>query len=67
MNETSSASPRRLPAFQDGGQFYDDRDGSLIADYGYLVSHDYDMQGAGRARAKFQAEHPQYDLDEEEV
>ena len=45
--------------YQDGGQFYDEITGELIADYGNLVKHDYDMEGATTARKQFLIDHPE--------
>lgn len=54
-----------MRVYQDGGQFYAEGDaGGLLADYGDLVKHDYDMDGAGAARALFIQEHgDRYTLD----
>ncbi len=51
--------------YQDGGQFYAETEaGGLIADYGDLVKHDYDMKGAREARALFLQEHgTEYELN----
>ncbi len=49
--------------YQDGGQFYiDHNDGEteLIADYGYLVADDADVNGANAARWLFAELNPEY-------
>lgn len=43
--------------YQDGGQFYAEGTGDLLADYGKMVAHDYDTDGSGRARERFLREH----------
>lgn len=47
--------------YQDGGQFYDEETGELIADYGDLVTNDSDTKGASEARILFLEMYPQYE------
>lgn len=46
--------------YQDGGMFYDEATGKLVADYSHMVSNDYDMAGATRALAAFLSAYPEY-------
>lgn len=39
--------------YQDGGKFYNEETGELIADYSFMVDNDHDTDGATAARKQF--------------
>lgn len=51
-------------AEQDGRDFYDADTGHLIASYPELVRHDFDIEGAQAARARFLSDHIGYTMGE---
>jgi hypothetical protein len=53
----------KMPAYQDGGYFYSDITGALLADYSHLVSGDYDLSGAEAARAQFLLNFPTFTME----
>lgn len=58
--------PGRAPMFaacQDGGQFYDEATGAVVADYSGMIQGDSDMRGAKLARARFLVEFPSYRME----